>query len=73
MTRMLKAMSATNADEDVFKPGKYETQFGKVMIEETGDGYKIVIYVNARRLSKQLARQLALSLIGPHAMRGSTV
>ncbi len=64
---------AVFADENVLKEGEYETQFGKVVIEETDSGYKIVIYVNGKKLGQQMAKQLALSFIGPQVVRERAV
>jgi hypothetical protein len=61
------------ADEDVLKGGEYETQFGKVVIEETNSGYKIVIYVNGKKLGQQVAKQIAYSIIGPQVARERAV
>jgi hypothetical protein len=60
-------------DEDVLKEGEYETQFGRVVIEETDNGYKIVIYVNGKKLGQQMAKQLALSFVGPQVARERAV
>jgi hypothetical protein len=71
---MSKALSATGADEDVIKEGEYETQFGKVVIKKTDEGYKIIIHINGKRLGRQLAKQIAHSLIGPYiAARGGAL
>jgi len=64
--RMSKALSATGADEDVIKEGEYETQFGKVFVKKTDEGYKIIIHINGKKLGRQLAKQIAHSLIGPY-------
>jgi hypothetical protein len=63
---MSKALSATGADEDVIKEGEYETQFGKVFVKKTDEGYKIIIHINGKKLGRQLAKQIAHSLIGPY-------
>jgi hypothetical protein len=63
---MSKALLATGADEDVIKEGEYETQFGKVFIKKTDEGYKIIIHINGKKLGRQLAKQIAYSLIGPY-------
>jgi hypothetical protein len=64
--RMPKAALATDieAEEDVLKEGEYETSFGRVVVEETGQGYKITIYISGKKLGQQLARQIAHSFIG---------
>ena len=54
---------------DDLKEGEYETQFGKVIINRTGDGYKIVIYINERELGRGIAKQIALSIVGPFLKR----
>jgi len=67
MLHMSKAMLAANTtDGDVIKDGEYETQFGKVSIKKTDDGYKITIHINGKKLGRQLATQIAHSLIGPY-------
>jgi len=47
------------------KEGEYEVPFGKVIISRTGDGYKIVVYINERELGRNAAKQIAFSLVGP--------
>jgi hypothetical protein len=69
---MSKALLVT--DEDAIKEGEYETQFGKVVVKKTDDGYKIIIHINGKKLGWQLARQIAYSLIGPYvAAKGGTL
>jgi hypothetical protein len=69
---MSKALLVT--DEDAIKEGEYETQFGKVVVKKTDDGYKIIIHINGKKLGRQLARQIAYSLIGPYvAAKGGTL
>jgi hypothetical protein len=69
---MSKALLVT--DEDAIKEGEYETQFGKVVVKKTDDGYKIIIHINGKKLGRQLARQIAYSLIGPYvAAKGRTL
>jgi hypothetical protein len=60
-------------DSDVIKEGEYETQFGKVAIKEVDGGYRIVIYIDGRRLGTQMAQQIAYSLIGPYLAERRTV
>jgi phospholipid N-methyltransferase len=63
---MSKAVLAAGTSEEVLKEGEYETQFGKVLVKKTDDGYKIVIHINGKKLGRQLAMQIAYSLIGPY-------
>jgi len=48
------------------KDGEYETQFGKVVISSTDSGYKIYIYIDGKKLGRNMAKQIALSMIGPY-------
>jgi len=61
------------ADEDVLNEGEYETQFGRVTVEETDNGYKITIYISGKKLGQQMAKQLAQSLIGSYTARGEAI
>jgi hypothetical protein len=64
------AMSTKMAALDDLKEGEYETQFGRVTISRTGDGYKIVIYINEKELGRSIAKQIALSMVGPYLRKG---
>jgi hypothetical protein len=57
-------------DEVELKEGEYEVPFGKVVIERTDNGFKIVIHVSGKKLGQQLAKQIAYSLIGPYIAGG---
>jgi hypothetical protein len=59
-------MSVKTAALDDIKEGEYETQFGKVVVSRSGDGYKITIYINERELGRNIAKQIAVSLVGPY-------
>jgi hypothetical protein len=52
--------------EDLLKEGEYETQFGKIIIDKTNEGFRIVFYINAKELGHNMAKQIALSLVAPH-------
>ena len=69
MSASAVAMSTKMAALDDLKEGEYETQFGRVTISRTGDGYKIVIYINERELGRGIAKQIALSIVGPFLKR----
>ena len=61
------AMSAVKTvGLDELKEGEYETQFGRIIISRTGDGYKIIIYINEKDLGRSIAKQIALSMVGPY-------
>jgi len=60
----MSAVKTVTLDE--LKEGEYETQFGKVIIDRTNDGYKITIYINEKRLGHSIAKQIVLSMVGPH-------
>lgn len=49
--------------------GEYKTQFGAVIIRKTDSGYKIIIQINSKEIGKNLAKQIALSLVGPYLTR----
>jgi hypothetical protein len=66
MSASAVAMSTKMAALDDLKEGEYETQFGRVTISRTGDGYKIVIYINEKELGRSIAKQIALSMVGPY-------
>jgi hypothetical protein len=60
-------MSAVKtAASETLEEGEYETQFGKVVVSRSGDGYKITIYINERDLGRNIAKQIALSMVGPY-------
>jgi hypothetical protein len=70
MSESAAAMSTKVATlSDVLKEGEYETQFGKVVISRSDNGYKIVIYINERELGRNIANQIALSIVGPYIGR----
>jgi hypothetical protein len=52
--------------EELLKEGEYETQFGKIVIDKIEGGYKITFYINGAELGRNLAKQIALSLVGPY-------
>ena len=62
-------MSVKTAALEELKEGEYETQFGKIVVDKTGDGYKITIYINERALGRNMAKQIALSMVGPYLRR----
>jgi hypothetical protein len=62
-------MSVKTANLEELKEGEYETQFGRIVVERIGDGYKITIYINERALGRNIAKQIALSFIGSHIGR----
>jgi pyruvate/2-oxoglutarate/acetoin dehydrogenase E1 component len=68
MSASAVAMSTKMVEE--LREGEYEVPFGRVSITRTGDGYKIVIYINERELGRNAAKQIAFSLIGPYLRRG---
>jgi len=70
MSASAVAMSTKMAALDDLKEGEYETQFGRVTISRTSDGYKIVIYINERELGRGIAKQIALSMVGPYLRKG---
>jgi hypothetical protein len=68
----MSKVALANTDEDAIKEGEYETQFGKVVVRKTDDGYKIIVYINGRKLGRQLVSQIAYSLIGSYIARERT-
>jgi hypothetical protein len=62
-------MSVKVAKLEELKEGEYETQFGRISISRFGDGYKIIIYINERELGRNIAKQIALSIVGPYLNR----
>jgi hypothetical protein len=59
-------MSVKTARLDDIKEGEYETQFGRIEVDKTDYGYKITIYINERALGRNIAKQIASSLVGPY-------
>jgi len=68
VVHMPKAALAT--DEIELKEGEYEVPFGRVVIERTDSGFKIVIHISGKKLGQQLAKQIAHTLVGPYIARG---
>jgi hypothetical protein len=62
-------MSVRTAALEDLKEGEYETQFGKVVIAKTSDGYRITFYIDGKTLGRNMANQIALSLVGPYLRR----
>jgi len=61
--------AALAADEELAE-GEYDTQFGKVIVEKTDNGYRIVIYINGKKLGQQMAKQIAYSFLSPNMAKG---
>jgi hypothetical protein len=70
MSASAVAMSTKTVALEELKEGEYETQFGKVILRKTYDGYKIEIYINEKELGRRVAMQIAFSMIGPYLRRG---
>jgi hypothetical protein len=66
MVELATAMSQKLAES---LEGEYKTSFGTIVVRRTDGGYKIVIHIDDREIGKNLARQIALSVIGPYLAR----
>jgi hypothetical protein len=49
--------------------GEYKTPFGAVIVRRTDGGYKIIIQIDDRVIGRNVARQIALSLLSPYLAR----
>jgi len=63
------AVSTKTANLEELKEGEYEVPFGTVIVTKTSYGYKIVIYIDEKRLGRNMANQIALSMVGPYLRR----
>jgi len=63
------AVSTKTANLEELKEGEYDVPFGTVIVSRTSYGYKIVVYIDEKRLGRNMANQIALSMVGPYLRR----
>ncbi len=49
---------------DVLREGTYETPYGTVYVEETDEGYKVVVEISREKLGKAAVLQMLRAVLG---------